>query len=72
MTDLQSEQLDYDKSGDRTCDLKHRSTLTIPLSHRPCEEKDEGNESKKIRSQNRNYYLNRTSLVAAPDFISDM
>ena len=34
MTDFQSEQLDYDRSGDRTCDLKHRSTLTIPLCHR--------------------------------------
>ena len=34
MTDFQSEQLDYDMSGDRTYDLKHRSTLTIPLRHR--------------------------------------
>ena len=33
VTDFQSEQLGYDRSGDRTCDLKHRSTLTIPLSH---------------------------------------
>ena len=41
MTDFQSEQLDYDRRGDRTCDLKHRSTLTIPLrrrslKHLPC------------------------------------
>ena len=33
MTDSQSEQLDYDWSGDRTCDLKHGGTLTIPLHH---------------------------------------
>ena len=33
MTDFQSEQLDYDRSGNRTRDLKHRSTLTIPLRH---------------------------------------
>ena len=35
MTDFQSEQLDYDRSGDRTHDLNHRSTLIIPLRHRP-------------------------------------
>ena len=34
MTDFQSKQLDYDKSRDQTRDLKHRSTLTIPLRHR--------------------------------------
>ena len=34
MTDFQSEQLDYDRSGYRTRDVKHRSTLTIPLRHR--------------------------------------
>ena len=34
MTDFQSEQLDYVRSGDRTRNLKHRSTLTIPLRHR--------------------------------------
>ena len=34
VTDFQSEQLDYDKSGDRTRELKHKSTLTIPLLHR--------------------------------------
>ena len=34
MTDFQSEQLDNDRSGDRTCDLNHRSMLTIPLRHR--------------------------------------
>ena len=30
MSDFQSEQLDYDRSGDRTRDLKHRITVTIP------------------------------------------
>ena len=35
MTDFQSEQLDYDRNGDRTGDLEHSSTLTIPLCHRP-------------------------------------
>ena len=35
MTDFQSEQLDNDRSGDRTHDLMHRSMLTIPLRHRP-------------------------------------
>ena len=34
MTDFQSEQLDYDRNGYRTRDVKHRSTLTIPLRHR--------------------------------------
>ena len=34
VTDFQSEQLDYDRDGDRTRELKHRSTLTIPLRHR--------------------------------------
>ena len=34
MTGFQSEQLDYKRSGDRTCEPKHRSTLTIPLHHR--------------------------------------
>ena len=34
MTDFQSEQFDYDRSGDRTLDFKHSSTLTIPLRHR--------------------------------------
>ena len=34
MTDFQSEQLDYDRSGDRTRDLKHKCTLTIILRHR--------------------------------------
>ena len=34
MTDFQSEQLYQDRSGDRTHDLKHRSTLTIPLRRR--------------------------------------
>ena len=33
VTDFQSEQLDYDRSGDRTRNLKHRSTLTMPLRH---------------------------------------
>ena len=33
MTDFQSEQLGYDRSGDRTRDPKHRSTLAIPLRH---------------------------------------
>ena len=32
MTDFQTEQLDYDRSGDRTCDPK--CLLTIPLRHR--------------------------------------
>ena len=36
MTDFQSEQLDYDRSGDRTCDFKHTSTLIIPLRRRSC------------------------------------
>ena len=31
MTDFQSKQLDNDRSGYRTHDLKHCSTLTIPL-----------------------------------------
>ena len=34
MTDFQSKQLDYDRSGDRTRDLKRSSTLTIPPRHR--------------------------------------
>ena len=34
MTDFQSKQLDYDRSGDRTRDLKHSNTLTISLRHR--------------------------------------
>ena len=34
MTDFQSEQPDFDRSGDRTRDSKNRSTLTIPLCHR--------------------------------------
>ena len=34
MTDFQSEQLDYDRREDRTRNLKHRSTLTLPLRHR--------------------------------------
>ena len=34
ITDFQSEQLDYDRSGDGTHDLKHRSMLTLPLRHR--------------------------------------
>ena len=33
MTDFQLEQLDKVRSGERTRDLKHRSTLTIPLRH---------------------------------------
>ena len=33
VTDFQSEQLDCDRSGGRARDLKHRSTLTIPLHH---------------------------------------
>ena len=36
MTDFHSEQFDYDRSGDRTRDLKHRSMLTIPLRHCSC------------------------------------
>ena len=40
MTDFQSEQLDYNRSGDQTGDLKHISTLTIPLSrHRSIKRK---------------------------------
>ena len=34
MTDFQSEQLNYDRSADRTRDPKQRSTLAIPLHHR--------------------------------------
>ena len=30
MTDFQSEQLDYDMSGDQTCDLKHADYTTAP------------------------------------------
>ena len=33
ITDYQSEQLDHDRSGNRTCNLEHSSTLTIPLYH---------------------------------------
>ena len=33
MTAFQPEQLDYNRSEDQTRDLKHRSTLTIPLRH---------------------------------------
>ena len=42
MTDFQSKQLDYDRSGDRTRDLKHSSTLTIPLRHRSIKGEGEG------------------------------
>ena len=30
MTDFQLEQLDYDRSGDQSHNIKHRNTLTIP------------------------------------------